>query len=275
MNTNFLESVEALGNKTFLLGSDHYYNLDQSWTQNNPTPQYAATVFVSLETLRLMGYPATVMEMPSGSASDWPPVTAGDCKACYWTNLAFGMKGSNYYIFTGGPNPPGVGATTDVYDYGAPIGAKNEMRPLYEVQKELGKFLERSSWLNEAEREFDCRFALDFEYSRAGQYWKDRGEFLVSSAEAWDFLRTGVLTTALCASLSPVFCDLSKDDWTGDRSTPVVLVSSSSLARAETGESNSISQSGRAPADRACPAGCGRESSALHALARFSRWPRD
>ncbi len=231
MNTNYLESVEALGNKTFLLGSDHYYNLDQSWTQNNPTPQYAATIFVSLETLRLMGYPATVMEMPSGSASDWPPVTAGDCKACYWTNLALGMKGSNYYIFTGGPNPPGVGATTDVYDYGAPIGAKNEMRPLYEVQKELGKFLERTTWLNEGEREFDCRFALDFEYSRSGQYWKNRGEFLVSSAEAWDFLRTGVLTTALCASLSPVFCDLRKDDWIGDRFTPVVLVSSSSLAR--------------------------------------------
>jgi beta-galactosidase len=231
MNTYFSETVKALGNESFLLGSDHYYNLDQSWAQNNPTPQYAATVFLSLETLRLMGYPPTVMEMPSGSASDWPPITAGDCKACYWTNLALGMKGSNYYIFTGGPNPPGVGATTDVYDYGAPIGAKNEIRPLYEVQKELGRFLDRSSWLSESEREFDCRFALDFEYSRAGQYWKNREGFLVSSAEAWDFLRTGVLTSALCASLSPVFCDLSKDEWTEDKSTPVVLVSSSSLAR--------------------------------------------
>ena len=57
------------------------------------------------------------------------------------------MKGNNYYIFTGGPNPPDAGTTTDVYDYGAPIGAKNEMRPLYDVQKELGKFLEKSSWL--------------------------------------------------------------------------------------------------------------------------------
>jgi len=57
MNTYFSETVETLGNKAFLLGSDHYYNLDQSWPQNNPTPQYAATIFVSLETLRLMGYP--------------------------------------------------------------------------------------------------------------------------------------------------------------------------------------------------------------------------
>ena len=60
MNANFLEIVEALGNKTFLLGSDHYYNLDQSWPQNNPTPQYAANIFASLEMLRLMGYPPTV-----------------------------------------------------------------------------------------------------------------------------------------------------------------------------------------------------------------------
>jgi len=233
MNAYFLETVEALGNKTFLLGSDHYYNLDQSWGQNNPTPQYAVSIFASLEMLRLMGYPPTVMEMPSGSASDWPPVTPGDCKACYWTNLALGMKGDNYYIFTGGPNPPDAGTTTDVYDYGAPIGAKNELRPLYDVQKDLGRFLEKSSWLEESERECDCRFALDFEYARADQYWKNRAGFLLSGGEAWDFFRKGALTTALCASLSPVFCDLRKDDWIRDRSTPVVLVSSSSMARAK------------------------------------------
>ena len=229
----FLEMVEALGNKTFLLGSDHYYNLDQSWAQNNPTPQWALNNFASLEMLRLMGYPPTVLELPSGSAADWPPVTAGDCKACYWTHLALGMKASNYYIFTGGPNPPDAGTTTDDYDYGAPIGSKNEVRPLYGVQKELGEFLEKSSWLNESERECDCRFALDFEYARADQYWKNRAGFLLTSAEAWDFFRKGALTTALCASLSPVFCDLRKDDWIQDKSTPVVLVSSSSLASAK------------------------------------------
>ncbi|MGD0224134.1 MAG: beta-galactosidase [Terriglobia bacterium] len=232
MNAYFLETVQALGNKTFLLGSDHYYNLDQTWPQNNPTPQYAINIFASLEMLRLMGYPPTVMEMPSGSAADWPPVTAGDCRACYWTHLAFGMKGSNYYIFTGGPNPPGAGTTSDIYDYGAPIGAKNEVRPLYDVQRELGKYLEKSTWLEESERESDCRFALDFEYTRADRYWKNSAGFLVTGGEAWDFFRTGALTSALCASLSPVFCDLRQEDWIADNSTPVVLVSSSSMAQA-------------------------------------------
>lgn len=233
MNALFLETVETLGNKTFLLGSDHYYNLDQSWPQNNPTPQYALNVFCSLEMLRLMGYPPTVLEMPSGSAADWPPVMPSDCKTCYWTNLALGMKANNYYIFTGGPNPPDAGTTTDLYDYGAPIGAKNEVRALYGVQKELGNFLKKATWLEESERASDCRFALDFEYARADQYWKNRGEFLLSSAEAWDFFRKGALTTALCASLSPVFCDLRKDDWIADKSTPLILVSSSSLAAAK------------------------------------------
>jgi len=184
INSHFLETVEALGNKNFLVGSDHYYNLGQTWAQNNPTPQYAANIFISLEMLRLMGFPPTAMEMPSGSGSDWPPVTAGDCKACYWTNLAFGMKGNNFYIFTGGPNPPGAVNTTDVYDDGAPVGAKNEIRPLYYAQKELGIFLKISPWLEESEREADCRFAFDFECPRTDAYWKNPGEFLVTGTTA-------------------------------------------------------------------------------------------
>ena len=82
MNPYFLETAEALG-PDFLLGSDHYYNLDQHWPQNNPTPQYARRVLLSMEMLRLMGYPPTVLELPGGSASDWPPVTAEDALTCY------------------------------------------------------------------------------------------------------------------------------------------------------------------------------------------------
>jgi beta-galactosidase len=69
MNAHFLETASALGDQ-FLLGSDHYYNLDQNWSQNNPTPQYAVNVFCSNEMLRLMGYPPTVFELPGGSLAD-------------------------------------------------------------------------------------------------------------------------------------------------------------------------------------------------------------
>lgn len=232
MNALFAEMAVKMG-KTFLLGSDHYYNLGPDWPQNNPTPQYALNAFVSLEMLRLMGFPPTVFEMPSGSCSDWPPITPEDAGACYLTNLAFGMKGHNYYIFTGGPNPPGAGVTTDLYDYGAPVGAKGEIRPLYGVQKNLAEFIQKYPWLAEAGREYDCRFALDFENARSRHFWKAPGKYGLTGDDAWNFLRRGVLTSTLCAGLSPVFCDLGSDAWLDDVTTPVVVVSSPSMSAAK------------------------------------------
>jgi beta-galactosidase len=230
MNAYFLETAAALGGD-FLLGSDHYYNLSQDWDQNNPTPQYAAKIFISLEMLRLMGYPPSVLEMPGGSASNWPPLTPTDAFTAYMTNLAYGMKGVNYYIFTGGPNPPGAGSTTDLYDYDAGIGANGEIRPLYDYQKEFGQFVHANpAWLTST-RLTDFRIALDFEYSRAVHYWPERGPFLFSNLDAWKFLRQGVLSTALCASLSPEFVNLNADDWTNQLGTPLVVASSVSMGR--------------------------------------------
>lgn len=229
MNGFFVETANKLG-KQFLLGSDHYYCLRQDWGQNNPTPQYAIHCFYSLEMLRLMGYPPTVFELPGGSMSDWPPVTPDDALACYMTNIALGMKGSNFYIFTGGQNPPGAGTTTDIYDYGAAIGADGAVKPLYQAQKDVGKFLANRPWLAKAKRICDCRFALDFDYSRSRKYWKKRGGFLYSNDEAWDFFKKGALTTAFCAGISPEICNLGSDEWLKDKNTPVFVVSSSSMS---------------------------------------------
>lgn len=229
MNAYFIETGQRLGSQ-FVLGSDHYYNLDQTWPQNNPTPQYAARIFISLEMLRLMGYPPSVLEIPGGSASDWPPVTPNDAKATYMTNLALGMKGSNYYIFTGGPNPPGAGQNTDLYDYGASIGANGEIRPLYKAQKDFGDFAHKHEHLLAGERRYDFRIGMDFEYARSEQYWNERGPFLFSNVDAWQFLRKGVLSSAMCASLSPAFINLDADNWVDDTRTPLVIVTSAAMA---------------------------------------------
>jgi beta-galactosidase len=229
MNAHFIETARELGAQ-YLLGSDHYYNLDQNWQQNHPTPQYAARMFVSLEMLRLMGFPPTVFELPGGSASNWPPITPSDALACYLSNLAFGMKGSNYYIFTGGPNPPGAGKTTDLYDYGAGIGARGDIRPLYQAQKSFGEVIRERPWLVSAERISDLRIGMDFEYPRSAYFDTVPMEGFYSSNEAWNFLRRGPLTTALCAGLSPSFVDLDQEDWFEDLITPLVVVSSSSMA---------------------------------------------
>lgn len=232
MNPYYLEVAEALGDD-FLLGSDHYYALGPDWKQNNPTPQYAARVFCSNETLRLMGYPPSVLELPAGSLSDFPPFMPEDARACYLLHLALGMKGHNYYIFTGGPNPPLVGGTTDDYDYGAAIGSDGEVRPLYAVQREIGALLAEYPWLVEAEREDDCRFALDLEHVRSAFYWQKRGDLPFANGEAVQFLQTGPLTSAFCASYSPVLCSLDDDDWVGDVSTPLVVAASASMSAAK------------------------------------------
>jgi beta-galactosidase len=229
MNCYFKETIESLG-KNFLLGSDHYYNLSQDWPQNNPTPQYAVRTFYSLETLRLMGFPPTVMEMPSGSLSDWPPFTPQDANACYWTNLALGTKGINYYIFTGGPNPPGAGTTSDVYDFSAPVGPFGEVRPVYQVQKELGTFLSERPWFSALQRAVDVRCLLNMEYPRSWNFWRAKGEFPITNSEAQEFLLKGILSTAFCAGLSPALCNADSDDWVNDTNTPLIIVSSVAMA---------------------------------------------
>ncbi|MBK5262074.1 MAG: beta-galactosidase [Peptostreptococcaceae bacterium] len=231
-NTHYYEAAKALGS-SFLLGVDHYYNLGQSWEQNNPTPQLAAIEFASLEALRVMGFPPTVLEMPAGSLADWPVIGPKDFETNVLTNIAFGLKGLNYYIFTGGPNPPGMGTTSDVYDYGAPISANGEIRPLYQSVKKIGHFLKEHEWLSEAKRQFDCRIAFNYRANRSQVFWKNQGNVLFTDNEAWDFLRKGVLTSSLCASLSPVFCNLENDEWTNDTVTPVIVVSSSCMSASQ------------------------------------------
>lgn len=232
MNAYFIETIERLGSQ-FVLGSDHYYNLDQTWPQNHPTPQYAVKSFISLEMLRLMGFPPSVLEIPGGSASNWPPVLPSDALACYMTNLAFGMKGSNYYIFTGGPNPPGAGNTTDLYDYDAGISASGEVRPLYLAQKQFGELVQsHPGWLT-ARRLADFRVGLDFEYQRADTYWKDDGPCLFGPPEASRFLRAGLLSTALCAGLSPEMVNLDAQDWAAQTDLPLVIVSAASMSAAK------------------------------------------
>lgn len=202
MNGFFMETVEEMKNG-FILGGDHYYCLDMDWDQNNPTPKYATKVYVSNEMLKSMGMPATVYEMPAGSGSDWPPITASDLECCYMVNTALGMKGINYYIFTGGPNPPKGGNTTDIYDYGAPVSAEGEVRESYYVLKKFHEFLNNNAWLAKATIAADINIAMDFDQSRC-QFEKNAAVTKgISGLEVWAFLRKGFMITALCNSYTP------------------------------------------------------------------------
>lgn len=231
MNAYFREMVERLGND-FLLGSDHYYTLNMDWEQNNPTPKWACSNYYSLEMLRLMGKPPTVYEMPGGSASDYPPFTAHDAACAYMTNVAYGVKGWNYYIFAGGYNPPGAGTTSDVYDYGAALSPTGEIRALYYAQQAVARLLVEQNWLASARRVADCRLGLSWEYPRAKAYANDRqGELLFSETEAWTLFCKGMLMTAHCAGLSPEITDLTSDTLLTQTELPLMVACGASLPR--------------------------------------------
>lgn len=229
MNSYFRETVARL-QPNFILGSDHYYNLDLDWESNNPTPKYAIKVFYSNEMLRLMGFPATVLELPGGSCSDWPPTTLEDLRCCYMLNVALGMKGFNYYIFTGGPNPLNIGANGDSYDYRAGIGSDGTIRPLYGMQKDFHNFLQANSWLAEAERVSDLHIGLDWEHSRSRSFNTNQIFSQFGNADAWNFLQKGLLITALCGSYSPNLVNLQDDVLAKMTGKPLIVATSDCMA---------------------------------------------
>jgi len=217
--------------KPFLIGSDHYYCLSQDWKQNNPTPQYAANVFYSLESLRCSGYPPSVFELPSGSLSDWPAITPEDIKACYFSNLALGMKACNLYVFTGGPNVANTGSTTDVYDYSAPVSADGSLSPIYKSVKSFGDFVKENPWLASASRPFDFRFGLSAECAWNGEL-SFKSLVPCDERQAHELLVRGIVTTAFCAGLSPAATSLDDDSLLDDVSTPLAVASSSVMPKA-------------------------------------------
>lgn len=228
MNPYFRETLARL-KPGFILGSDHYYNLNLDWESNNPSPKYAVKIFYSNEMLRLMGFPATVLELPGGSCSDWPPITPEDLKCCYLLNVALGMKGFNYYIFTGGPNPQNTGNNGASYDYGAAIGADGSIRPLYHIQKDFHGFLQAEAWLTEAERMNDLNIGLDWEHSRSRSI-ANQSFCRFGNAEAWSFLQKGLLVTAFCSSYSPNLLDLQDDCLINNIEKPLIVAASDSMA---------------------------------------------
>jgi len=234
MTPYFEATVKRLG-PGFLLGADHYYNLGLDWGDGtHPTPKYASKIFYSLEMLRHLGMPPCVLEMPGGSAVDFPPILGSDIECAYLANLAYGMKGYNIYVHAGGYNPPGAGSPDSgmvVYDYGAGVSPTGELRELYHVQKRIADLIHAHPWLPAARRVADCRLGLVQEYGRSIHYGDAAPEVAVSNYAAWTLMRKGLMMTSFCASLSPEMTAMEEDDWAEDISTPLMLACADALDR--------------------------------------------
>ena len=144
------------------VGVDHYYALTPS-AGISMTPDKAMRYMRSLDMLSGLGMPPSVLEMQSGSASCYPPILPGNLKGFYMNHVAFGMKGSNYYVFTGGPNFENTGANTEIYDYHAPVSATGEIRPIYYAQKERNDYTNENEWLLTRERVSDLQLGFTWE----------------------------------------------------------------------------------------------------------------
>lgn len=224
MDPLFPEIAEEMG-EGFLLGSDHYYTLDQFWAQNSPTPQYALRVLESCDELRAMGMPPSVLELPGGSPSDTPPILREDLLACYMTNAALGAKGVNYYIYTGGPNMPGTGNTCDLYDYNALVRADGSRNETFEAFSKFSEFQKTHRFLQRARRAASVQVAFDWNAMRAGDF--EPGAQTMTGEETGKFLERGVLYTLMCSRCSPELVPLDREP---DRSRPLIVPCPSALS---------------------------------------------
>lgn len=222
MNSCFLETVQKM-DKPFLLGSDHYYNLHQDWSQNNPTPQYAIRVYYSMEMMRLMGMPPSVLELPGGSPSDTPPILPNDLLACYYTNLAMGMKGLNYYIYTGGENFEDTGATCKVYDYNAFVRADGTLNATFESLKTINGFMNSHTWMQRANRRAAAVVGFDWFTTR-----EENSDFAGGTTDSFRFTTNGILYTMMCGKYGPEMVNLTD---ALDLSRPLIVASGDKMRK--------------------------------------------
>ena len=226
MNALFTETVDAMGDG-FLLGSDHYYTLNQSWPQNNPTPQYLIRALMSCDTMRALGMPPSVMELPGGSPSDTPPILQEDLLACYMANVAVGAKGVNLYIYTGGPNFPGTGETCDVYDYHALVRADGAVNETFASLEALGRFCKAHPWMQRAERAYAAQIGFEWDTLRS-EDWDDRSQpFTRSQCAA--FIEKGLVYTIMCSRYAPM---ITPFEVITDRSRPLIVPCPGSMSAA-------------------------------------------
>lgn len=225
--TGLFDTMADNAPEGFLLASDNYYNLGQDWRQNNPTPQYALTILFSCEQLRNMGMPPTAMELPAGSCRDFPPILPEDLYACYATNVALGLKGLNFYIFTGGPNFEQTGNTCDTYDFNALIHADGQINSTYYAAQKFCHWLENHKWMQSAQRMTNVNVAYENELFRS-EYFEYQG---VKHSQYGNirFIRNGMCYMLMTTGYSPALTDISR--YVPDTDKPLILCTPTALSR--------------------------------------------
>lgn len=187
------------------VGTDHYYNLDPFHHKGNaPTPQEFVKWAISLDMLTALGVPASVLELQSGSFSDYPPMLTEDLKAMYFAHSALGLKGMNYYVFSGGPNIKGTGETGDYFDFNAPISWDNKVRPTIAAIADYNDFALKNTWLQAVERTYDVQIGFTWEQRCDDRYMPD-------GQDANSYMSFGFYTALISAGFQPKYIELGEE----------------------------------------------------------------
>lgn len=195
-------ALERIAQPLFV-GTDHYYNLDPFHHQgNSPTPQEFMKWIISLDMLTALDMPTAVFELQAGSFSDYPPMLTEDLRAMYFAHAALGLKGMNYYIFSGGPNIKDSGETADCYDFNAPISSDNVIRPTYKALVDFNDFAAKNNWIYDRERIHDVQLGFTWE-----QRYHDR--YMPVAMDANAYLILGFGTALISAGYQPKCVELS------------------------------------------------------------------
>ncbi|MBQ8344878.1 MAG: beta-galactosidase [Clostridia bacterium] len=192
----------------FLLGVDHYYALSPA-AGISMTPEKTVKYLLSMDLLRALGMPPSVLEMQSGSMSCYPPLLPENLYGFYMTHVALGMKGSNYYVFTGGPNYANTGNNTTIYDYHAPVSATGEIRPMYYVQKKRNEYSLQNDLLLSNDRSADVQLGFTWDQMQyiTSRQWKRHS---AHGLNLRNYRYSVLLSLGLSAAL-PVCRPLSQD----------------------------------------------------------------
>lgn len=218
-------AVDKIRKSDFLFGMDSYYNLNYLWGAYNPTVDMFTSILYASDMIRTLGYPFTVLEMQAGNIVEIPPMLKENMYAWYMLHLATGMRGVNYYIFTGGENHAQSGETADIYDYCAPVSADGKARRSLEALKEFHTLLHKHTWLCSAERVSSVQLGVEWQTLCCDSYAGMAG--LHRSVGLESRIRNGIMMTLLSSKYSGSYVELTSGI---DPNKPLIIESPDTMS---------------------------------------------
>ncbi len=224
----------------FCIGFDNYYTLGLNGP-SNPTVKSFVKALFGCDLLNELNMPAFIPEIQGGSPTHFPPILKENLLALYMINLASGLKGINYYIYTGGQNVPGTGRWGEDYDYNAFISRDGKKKETFKAFAGFNEFVVNNEWIAGSQRRFSVQVGYEWEEMR----YKD----VINNYEGYPDIDFSVNklnkmgTSLVSTKYQPKYVELKSRL---DLSTPLILCNTNYISKeAESNVLNFVNEGGR------------------------------